>query len=83
MLIALSSCSTEPKPKRINNFCELFEPLPQETKEVYDYTKTIYEKLELNQIKKPHEKFAVFVLNNLAINYQKYDYVCIQGKSWN
>ena len=43
-LIALSSCST--KPKLINNFCTIFQPLPDEKKEISTYARKIIEKME-------------------------------------
>jgi len=74
-LIALSSCST--KPKLINNFCTIFQPLPDEKKEISTYARKIIEKMEKNQIKTIEEEFAVFMLNHASINYQKYYLMCV------
>jgi hypothetical protein len=61
----------------INNFCTIFQPLPDEKKEISTYARKIIEKMEKNQIKTIEDEFAVFMLNHASINYQKYCLMCV------
>ena len=67
----------------INNFCTIFQPLPDEKKEISTYVGKIIEKMEKNQIKTIEEEFAVFMLIHASINYQKYCGMCVDKNSGN